>query len=517
MKGRETLKQPHLEHNLYTYFHKCSFLPGQKEVIEDVLAGKDVLGILPTGSGKSLCYQLPARMLTGATIVVSPLISLMTDQVKQLKASHFKEVIALNSFMNPAQRKAEYPYLDAYKLIYISPELLQHEEILFWLEKIRVSLFVIDEAHCISQWGHEFRPDYFRLNEVIHALSHPAVLALTATAPQAVRNDIMHALNKPEMEQHIYPVDRDNIIYDIKKVTNDHEKTKCIADALQTHHIPTIIYFSSRQLCERMTETLSQYVPSREIAYYHGGMEQLDRTLIQQQFMHDQIDVICATSAFGMGLDKQNVRMVIHYHLPGELESFIQETGRAGRDGKSSVSLLLYSENDEEIQKGFISRELPSTDEADFVWERLYKLEQNKQPIPTDEVQIRNYFQISEVQWRFLFYQMKKHGMIKKGNIIYHKKHWQEVLGKVKSLIYTRMEWKEKQLKGMLDWIFTTDCLRKELYKHFQRTYTIPDGFCCSNCGFLHGNWEPDRLQSERESASWKENLQKILLGNVSK
>lgn len=511
------MKDGLLEEDLHTYFQKDSFLPGQREIIEDVLSKKDTLGILPTGSGKSLCYQLPAKKFTGTTIVVSPLISLMSDQVKQLKANHFKEVIALNSFMNPSDRKIEYPRLAAYKLIYISPELLQQTEVIYWLRKIKVSLFVIDEAHCISQWGYEFRPDYLRLNEVIHHLGQPAVLALTATATKEVRNDIMDALDRPEMGQHIYPIDRDNVVYDVKIVTSDNEKKQYIANLLRTYHIPIIIYFSSRVLCEQMSETLSEYVPSRQIAYYHGGMEPLDRTLIQQQFKDDQIDVICATSAFGMGLDKQNIRMVIHYHLPGGLESFIQETGRAGRDGQSSVSLLLYAEGDENIQKGFIKREIPGMDEVTYVWNRLFELQKANAPLPQSENDISQYFQISEVQWRFLLYQMKKHGMIKEGNIIYDKNHWRDVLVKIKKHIGTRKQWKEQKLKEMLDWVLTHHCFRKELYKNFQATYTIPEHYCCSNCGFRYDQWKPKRNQPRPTYESWQKHLKKILLENVGK
>jgi len=500
--------------DLYTYFHKEYFLPGQRQIIEDVLAGKDVLGILPTGSGKSLCYQFPAKKLSGTTIVVSPLISLMTDQVKQLKATHFKEVIALNSFMDPLERKKVYPHLATYKLIYVSPELLQQKEAMYWLKKITISLFVVDEAHCISQWGHEFRPDYLRLRKVISDFGHPGILALSATATKEVRKDIMHHLGTPKMEQHIYPIDRKNIIYDIKKRNGDKEKTTYVATIIRTYHIPIVIYFSSRQTCQEIADFLSKTIPDRQIAYYHGGMEQIDRTLIQQQFMNDQIDVVCATSAFGMGINKQNIRMVIHYHLPAQLESFIQETGRAGRDGNSSVSLLLYSDSDKYIPKGFIKRELPPLAKLSYIWNKLADLYANDLPIPKNDKEIDHCFHLSQTQWRFLFYHMTKHGMIREGNIIYDKQHWQKVLYNIKSVISRRMKQKENKLDEMMEWISEDGCLRKKLFEGFQSTYTIPDGHCCSNCGFQYTNWKPILTETKKGTKPWDDILRKILLGN---
>ncbi|HLQ71506.1 MAG TPA: RecQ family ATP-dependent DNA helicase [Bacillota bacterium] len=511
------IQKQQLKKDLYTYFHKHSFLPGQQEIIEDILAGRNVLGILPTGSGKSLCYQLPAKKLPGTTIIVSPLISLMTDQVKQLKANQFKEVIALNSFMDISERKKEYPRLAAYKLIYISPELLQNDEVMSWLKKLTISLFVVDEAHCISHWGHEFRTDYLRLKDVIMYLGNPVILALSATATKEVREDIIYSLDIHEVEQHIYPIDRQNIIYDVKKVNDDKEKLDHLIECIRTFHVPTIIYFSSRQTCEHIAEELSRLVPERQIAHYHGGMEQMDRTLIQQQFMNDQIHVICATSAFGMGINKQNIRMVVHYHLPAQLESFIQETGRAGRDGKSSMSLLLYKENDQYIPKRFIEGELPTVNELISVWNKMAILYTQAKPIPENILDACHYFQLTETQWRFLFYHMTKHGMIKGGNIIYDKDHWQTVMDKLKPYINERMEKKEKKLEKMIEWVSENDCLRKQLFKEFQHTYTIPDGPCCSNCGYTYTDWNPAETKVEKSSKSWDILLRQILMENGKK
>ncbi|HLR01423.1 MAG TPA: ATP-dependent DNA helicase RecQ [Virgibacillus sp.] len=501
-----------LQNELYTYFGKHSFLPGQQAIIEDVLAGRDVLGILPTGSGKSLCYQLPAKLLSGVTIIVSPLISLMSDQVKQLKANQFSDVIALNSFLDLYERKKEYPNLNKYKLIYVSPELLQQEEVLYWLGKLAISLFVVDEAHCISQWGHEFRPDYLRLDNVIRNLGNPVVLALSATATEEVREDIIHSLDRPSMKEHVHPIDRSNIIYDVHHVKDNNEKVCYIAKLMRTYQIPIIIYFSSRQTCEEIAEILSRDVPERQTAYYHGGMEQIDRTLVQQQFMNDQIDVICATSAFGMGINKQNTRMVVHYHLPAQIESFIQETGRAGRDGRPSVSLLLYSESDKYIPKSFIKNELPTMDDVIFVWNRLYELYIKGRPIPSDEEKIKSYFHLSQTQWRFLFYQMSNHDMIYGRNIIYNKQHWRETLDEIEQVIRERVNQKENKVAEMVNWISEKNCLRKTLFQGFQSSYTPPEKDCCTNCGFKLFDWDPAMTEKRSPGKPWEQTLKNIFI-----
>ncbi len=385
-----------LKQQLWEKFNIDSFRSGQAEIISDAMDGNDVLGILPTGSGKSLCYQLPATLTGGVTIVVSPLISLMEDQVKQLKAAGIKSAVALNSFMNPLEKKRVFRELNHYQLIYVSPELLQQNEIIHRLQQMHVKLFVVDEAHCISQWGHEFRPDYLRLEEVLKALNHPVVMALSATATPEVQRDIARSLGRPDMKKHIYPMDRDNITFAVKEVTGDKEKLEIIVRLLKRYRVPALIYFSSKRKTEETAAYLSEQVPSHRIAFYHGDMDQMDRITIQQQFMNDQIDVICCTSAFGMGINKHNIRLILHYHFPLQIESFIQEIGRAGRDGKSSVSLLLYSPADKAIPNSIIENELPEEGELQTI---AGKLQQLSELPPTEE--LLPMLELNEIQWRF--------------------------------------------------------------------------------------------------------------------
>ena len=502
-----------LEKKLKKHFNYDSFRKGQREIIEDVLQGKDVLGILPTGSGKSICYQLPALLLPGTVIVVSPLIALMMDQVKQLKAKHFKQVIALNSFLTPIERQQIYQRLHQYRLVYVSPELLQQEQFVFYLKKMNISLFVIDEAHCISQWGHEFRPDYMKLKETIQIIHNPPVLALSATATPMVQQDIMKSLNKPEMNKHIYPIDRKNLIFSIRKVNEHEEKLASIIHLLTIYKLPTLIYFSSRNTAEWMAQTLAYEIPELRVAFYHGGMEPMDRVAIQQQFMNDQLQVICCTSAFGMGIDKSNIRLIIHYHLPTQIESFVQEAGRAGRDGKTSLSILLYSDKDFFIPKQIIQNELPSIEIIQNAFRVLYTLQKESNIFSLTEEQIEQLFQINEIQWRFMHAQFEKHDIIRDNKIIYDKGKWKEAYQQIVDNIQERTRMKESKLHEMLRWIHEENCLREALYQPFQSTFTKPEDYCCSNCGFTVEQWKPDiQTSHHNQPTSWQEKLQQLFL-----
>ncbi|WP_368651980.1 ATP-dependent DNA helicase RecQ [Ornithinibacillus sp. 4-3] len=496
------------------FYGYTSFRPGQKEIMESILQRQDVLGVLPTGSGKSLCYELPARLLSGTTIVVSPLIALMIDQVKQLKANGMKRVVALNSFMDYAERQDVYRYLGEYKIIYISPELIQADQVLNRLKKIDISLFVIDEAHCISLWGHEFRPDYLKLSHVIKELGDPTVLALSATAPSNIQKDIIAALNRPNMKKHIYPIDKENICFSIQQVAHELEKIDFLTDFLQKHHVPTLIYFSSRNVCEQVAEQLSIQLTNRKVAFYHGGMEQMDRLTIQQQFMEDQIDIICCTNAFGMGINKPNIRAVIHFHLPSQIESFIQEIGRAGRDGEPSLSILLYAEHDQLLPRRIITNELPTKEQITVVFQQLKQLALQKQLLPKQVKEIEKMLGIEEIHWRFINYHLEKNDIIKNNQIIYQATHWQNVFEHIVDMRINRLNIKQNQLFAMLDWVHETDCLRESLYKGYQDTYDKPEQHCCSNCDFVLEQWEPPQALREIRTShqDWQRKLKALLL-----
>lgn len=500
-----------LEKELQKYFGYPTFRPGQKEIIQDVLEGTDVLGVLPTGSGKSVCYQLPAMLLEGLTIVVSPLISLMIDQVKQLRAMRVPGVTTLNSFMDVRQRQQVLKNLHRYKLLYVSPELLTHPATVAHFKNVRVSLFVIDEAHCISQWGHEFRPDYLKLSTVLDTLEQPTTLALSATVTPEVQQDIIFSLKKPNMKKRIYPMDRPNIVLALEKVNSDEEKIEKIIRLLNTYTVPALIYFSSKKTAEKTAAILAKAFSDRHVTFYHGGMEQTDRIAVQQQFMNDQLDIICCTSAFGMGINKDNIRLIIHYHLPMQKESYIQEAGRAGRDGELSLSLLLFTNQDIHIPEQLIKQELPEEETVFRVFQYMTALYNLGKPFPED-LYMENQFELNEIQWRFLKFQLEKHDMIK-GNYIHlttekSKKAYHSIL----AFIRERHDWKMKKLEEMVQWVNSKSCLRESLYAEFQSSFSPPIGPCCSRCGL---DWGKLPLLEKKNKVisynDWQQQLKYIL------
>ncbi|WP_407268729.1 RecQ family ATP-dependent DNA helicase [Radiobacillus sp. PE A8.2] len=498
-----------LDEALKKHYHFASFRTGQKEIIEDLVEGNNVLGILPTGSGKSLCYQLPARITGGTVLVVSPLISLMIDQVKQLKATGFKEVVAINSFLNASQKQQVINQIHDYKLIYVSPEMLQNKHFIKKLMGINISLFVVDEAHCISQWGHEFRPDYLKLGEIIQKLAQPTILALSATATPEVQEDIIRQLGYP-FNKHIYPMDRDNIALSVQHMSHDNEKLDYIVDVLSSYSVSTMIYFSSRNWTEKAAAILEKELSHLRIAFYHGGMEQADRILIQQQYMNNQLDVVCCTSAFGMGINKMNIRLVIHFHLPTQIESFIQEIGRAGRDGKSSVSLVLLSPSDEFIPKKLISMELPSRQLIETI---VYSLKANQGNNSIDPLQLQAHFELNEIQWRFLHYQFEKYGMLNELNIVPNFDQWESLIETISERIDYRNQYKYKKLAELFAWATSNDvCRRSRLFSAFQDTIKEPKYLCCDRCDFSFTKWNPESLSRKERSHSWQETLKLLLL-----
>ena len=344
---------------LHEHFGFSGFRPGQREACEAALGGRDVMVVMPTGSGKSLCYQLPALLRDDLTVVVSPLVALMQDQVEALAARGLGERVALVNAQQDAgtnrsvlQRAAS----GQLKLLYVAPERFAAAGFLDQMRAADVGLFVVDEAHCVSQWGHDFRPDYFRLADAARHLGASALVASTATATPRVAADVVRRLALRDPLRVSTGFDRPNIAFSVAR-PGGHEKRAMVAEALRAPDaLPAIVYAGTRAGSEELAADLTREL-GEEAAAYHAGLEREHRADVQRRFLGDDLRVICATNAFGMGVDKPNVRTVVHASVPSSLEAYYQEAGRAGRDGAPARALLLAENRDKALHVHFIKRE----------------------------------------------------------------------------------------------------------------------------------------------------------------
>ena len=353
---------------LKKFFGYDNFRPGQEEIINNILNQNDCLGIMPTGAGKSICYQIPAMLLPGVTIVISPLISLMKDQVDNLN-----QIGIPATFINSSLSHSEYSQTinnimhNVYKIIYVAPERLTSEAFLNLLNNLQISMFTIDEAHCVSQWGHDFRPSYREIaNVIVNLKTRPVVSAFTATATNIVKEDIINLLHLQNPFTLTTGFDRANLKFSVQIPEN---KNKYILNFLQNQNdIPGIIYCATRKLVDNLFEKLTEC--GYKVSKYHGGMNESARAKSQDDFVFDRTNIMIATNAFGMGIDKSNIRYVIHYNMPKDLESYYQEAGRAGRDGDNSECILLFSRSDIVTNK-FLIEQTPSENGHKVEYDKL--------------------------------------------------------------------------------------------------------------------------------------------------
>jgi ATP-dependent DNA helicase RecQ len=362
---------------LERHFGFNRFREGQAEVIETVLQGRDTIVVMPTGGGKSLCYQLPALLFEGTTLVISPLIALMKDQVDGLKARGVAADL-INSSLSFDEQRARLRAMQQgeYRLMYVAPERFRNARFLESLKPIKISLFAVDEAHCISQWGHDFRPDYLRLREVAESLTdgmgRPRIIALTATATPQVRADIAQQLALRNPESFIAGFDRHNLSLRVEPIKTDRDRLKRAAHIARNANGAGIIYCSTRKAVEEVASQMQRM--NLTVGMYHAGLDEAKRARVQDHFMAGDLNAIVATNAFGMGVDKADLRFVTHYNLPGSIEAYYQEVGRAGRDGLPSICTLLYNYIDTRTHEFFIEGSYPPKSQIEEIYSRLLSL-----------------------------------------------------------------------------------------------------------------------------------------------
>ena len=452
------MTEEQLTRALQQYFGFTAFKPGQAEVLQALLAGQDTLAMLPTGGGKTLIYQMMGKLRSGLIVVVTPLLSLMQDQVARLNYAGDNRVVALNSMLSVPARQQILAELSRYHFLFISPEMLRQPTVIMALQRVKLNLLVIDEAHTIVSWGPDFRPDYLGLPEIYEQLQRPQLLMLTATATPAMMTD-MTAAFKTTQPWFMYrqSVDRPNIHLHTEKLANEGDKRARLAQLVNQLSGPGIIYFASRKLATSMAEWLRENT-SQRVAAYHAGLEAIDRHRIQQQFMQNDLDVITATSAFGMGIDKEDIRYVIHYHLSNDLANYLQEIGRAGRDGQQSVAVLLYVGGDEQLQFNMIDSTLP--DQHDM---EVYVNQKNAQKMITPDKMRLLSFYLEEKQ--------------------YSVEH-------VTALFDKRAQQRRSDLFKMIDYAQATTNLRARLMQYFADNHHYDDTTESSGLA----EWQPELL-----------------------
>jgi ATP-dependent DNA helicase RecQ len=468
-----------LESTLRGSFGFAAFRPGQETLIRTVLDGGDALGILPTGAGKSLTYQLPALHLDGLTLVISPLIALMKDQVDKLGALGI-DALTVNSSQSAAQRREAEEALREGRgqILYVTPERFRDREFFELLLRRSIALVVVDEAHCVSQWGHDFRPDYMMLGRVIERLGRPPILALTATAPREVQEEIERELRMRDVRRVIGELVRPNLRLEVLRTVNASEKEAALERILRESEGSGIVYVATVKEAERLHEELSGRWP---VVLYHGRMASRARTEAQDAFMSGEARAVIATNAFGLGIDKPDIRFVVHWHFPGSLEAYYQEAGRAGRDGGPARCAILYQVEDRAVQRYFLGGKYPDIAEAAAVGGIMNALPEGERRPLSEIAEVAN---VARRKARIVLTLLKRHEMVRE----HRGGAWERLAEDVTQTDLSRelVEYEERRardsrkLEEMVRYCRTAECRTGVIRAYFGDE---PDGdFTCGHC-----------------------------------
>ncbi len=464
-----------------------TFREGQGDVIESVLSGQDTVVVMPTGGGKSLCFQLPALMFEGVTIVVSPLIALMKDQVEGLQ-SHGIAASFINSTQTFEEQKEKILSLrqNKTKLLYIAPERFRSDYFVETLKAINISLFAVDEAHCISQWGHDFRPDYLRLKNVIQEIGRPQIVALTATATPYVRADIIEQLSLKNPKAFVSGFDRPNLSIEVAHTQKEKDKITHIKNLAENHKGSGIIYTATRKAVESVT--LKLRAAGLKVVSYHAGMTDRERTQAQDFFMSGKQQMIVATNAFGMGIDKPDVRFVAHFQMPGSIEAYYQEIGRAGRDGLPSTCLMLFNYADKRTHDFFIEGSYPPPELIQEVYNFIASQGRNRLELSAKEIasmtRIKNEIAIGSA-----LIALERAGHIERlktvetrNSILFLDEKPVRRLRINAQDISRRAALEQRKLREMISFCYATTCLRAYILDYFGDMSHPKNCGTCGNC-----------------------------------
>ena len=490
---------------LEKYFGFREFLDAQEEVITAIAGGSDALVVMPTGGGKSLCYQLPALLLEGTTVVVSPLIALMKDQVDALQRRGISATL-INSTLSPGEQQERIRALarGEFKLVYIAPERFRSRSFLEALGQSTIALFAVDEAHCMSMWGHDFRPDYFRLGQVLETLGRPQVAAFTATATPEVRRDILTHLALREPREFVAGFARPNLKLLITPVANEAQKYERL-NALIREHKTGIVYCSTRKRVEAVAETLK--LANISSILYHGGMNDDEREKAQNEFMQGRRDIVVATNAFGMGIDRADIRFVVHFDVPGSVEAYYQEAGRAGRDGEAATCDLLFNHADTRVQEFFIEGSNPPLEFIAQTYEMLRREADDKHElqISIKEMALRLGDERSDMMISSSLHVLDREGYIDRFDIPGKRVRGTRVLqpdvrGHQLKLDAAKLREKERRdrakLKMMIDFAYARECRQQAILRYFGES----DPARCGNCDICLETAGPARAPTEEEA-----------------